>query len=64
MLCVERRSRVAVEVRQATTTHAVEYAAFAKWMNEKFGSPRELAARAKLKEMLKHQQLLTGVGNE
>lgn len=46
--------------RQAAT-HGVEYAAFVKWMNERFGSQRELA---KLKELLKHQQLSTGVGNE
>jgi hypothetical protein len=40
-------------VRQATTAHAVEYAAFAKWMSEKFGSQRELVVRAKANELMK-----------
>ena len=36
-----------VWVRQPTTTHTVEYAAFAKWMNERFGQPRDLAMMRK-----------------
>jgi hypothetical protein len=63
MLCVTPRSRFVVEVRQPTTTHTVDYAAFAKWMNERFGPPRDLAIRAKLKELLKHRPVLSsGMG--
>jgi hypothetical protein len=63
MLCVEPRCRFTVEMRQPTTTHAVEYAAFAKWMNERYGSARERAVRAKLKEALKHRPVVTtGMG--
>jgi hypothetical protein len=43
MLCVSPRSRFTVEVRQPMTTHAVEYARFAKSMNERTGSQREPA---------------------
>jgi hypothetical protein len=32
MLCTTPQRRFTVEVRQPTTTHTVEYAAFAKWM--------------------------------
>jgi hypothetical protein len=61
MLCATPRSRFTVEVRQLTTTQTVDYAAFAKWMNEKrFGSPRDLAIRAKLKEQLKHRPVPPG----
>jgi hypothetical protein len=31
--------------KKTPATHTVDYAAFAKWMNERFGSPRDLAIR-------------------
>ena len=63
MLCTTPRNRFTVEVRQPTTTHTVEYTAFAKWLNEPFGQPRELAIRAKLKELLKYRPVVvTGMG--
>ena len=62
MLSASRRGRFTVEVRQPTTTHTVEYAAFARWMNEPFGSPPELAVRAKLKELVKHRPIVPGTG--
>ena len=51
-----------VEVRQPTTTHTLQYAAFAKWLNEPFGQPRDLAIRAKLKKLLKRPVVVTGMG--
>jgi hypothetical protein len=52
ILCAGPRSRFTVEVRQPTTTRTVD-CAFAKWMNERLGSPRDLAILVKLKELLK-----------
>jgi hypothetical protein len=63
MLCTTPRSRFTVEVCQPTTTHTVQYVAFAKWMNEPFGHPRDLAIRAKLRELLKYRPVMvTGMG--
>ena len=63
MLCISPRGRFTVEIRQPTTTHTVEYAAFAKWMNKPFGQPRDLAIRAKLRELLKTRPVVvTGMG--
>ena len=57
MLCTSPRGRFTVEVKQPTTTHTVQYEAFAKWMNAPFGPPRDLALRAKLKELLKYRPI-------
>jgi hypothetical protein len=62
MLCVSPHGRFTVEVQQPTTTHTVQYAAFAKWLNEPFGQPRELAIRAKLRKLLKRPVVVTGMG--
>jgi hypothetical protein len=62
MLCISPRGRFTVEVRQPTTTHTVQYAAFAKWMNKPFGPPRDLAIRAKLWELLKTRPVAPGMG--
>ena len=52
-----------VEVRQPTATHTVQYTAFAKWLNEPFGPPRDLAIRAKVRELLKTRPVVvTGMG--
>jgi hypothetical protein len=62
MLCTSPRGPFTVEVRQPSTTHTVQYSAFAKWMNERFGQPRDLAIRAKLRELLKTRPIAPGMG--
>ena len=62
MLCTTPRSRFTVEGRQSTTTHSVDFSAFAKWLNEPFGQPRRSAIRAKLRELLKYRPITPGMG--